>query len=354
MEKFGSPPVRIADVAKAAGVSPATVSRVLGGSTHKVNEATQAKVRKVAADLGYRVNSIARALRLSTTGAVGMVVPSIANPFFTELVEQVEHQLTSLEINLFLSDSRNDPEIEARKVKSLSNGAVDGVLVVPVHQTASEAAVAAAARAIPVVQLDRQITGLRIPWVGVEDRSGIRDIVTHLAQQGARSLGILTSTAASLSAAVRTSEVRAQAAQLGLALDDKHVLDTAFTIDAGIEAVDRLLEHGPLPDALVCIDDILAIGVLGGLRRRGIRVPEDVLLTGFDGIRYSWIMSPTLTTVRQPLERIAAEGVRLLADPEAARTGIQVALPGDLVIRESTTRPGPGSGDESQMRYSSS
>ncbi|NHB84412.1 LacI family transcriptional regulator [Tessaracoccus sp. HDW20] len=142
--------VRISDVAQAAGVSPATVSRVLGGSTHRVSAKTRAKVESTARALGYRVNPIARALRLSTTGSVGMVVPSIGNPFFTELVEAVEHQLAAARVNLYLCDARGDIEMEASRLKSLSNGAVDGILSVPLHETLSEPAASAAAARVPL------------------------------------------------------------------------------------------------------------------------------------------------------------------------------------------------------------
>lgn len=329
-------PVRLADVAEAAGVSTATVSRVLGRSDHRVNVQTRAKVEATARSLGYRVNPIARALRLSTTGSVGMVVPSISNPFFTELVEAVEHHLAAAKINLYLCDSRGDLELEASRLKSLSNGAVDGIIAVPLHASLSEPAVVSAAARVPVVQLDRQVQGLAVPWVGVEDRRGIRDIVGHLHKAGVRSLGMLTSTTASLSAGVRTDEVLIQAQALGMELLAEQTLDTQLSIEDGIAAASILVEAGPLPDAIICINDLVAIGLLNGLRRRGVSCPRDVFVTGIDGIRFSSIMVPTLTTVVQPLANIAAEGIRLLSDPLSSRTGITVALPGRLAVGEST------------------
>lgn len=337
MTKPESAPVRIADVAKAAGVSTATVSRVLGNSSHRVSADTQELVRAAATTLGYRVNPIARALRLATTGSVGMVVPSIANPFFTELVEEVEHVLAADQVNLYLCDARNDPEVEARRLKSLSTGAVDGILVVPVHPHDSEPAVSAAAARVPVVQLDRQVMGLRIPWVGVEDRSGIRDLISHLAEVGVRSMVVFTSIQASVSAAIRTTEIQIQAERCGIRLHEDDIFDLDLSLDAGTAGVNEVFEHRELPDALVCVDDVLALGAINAFLRKRIRVPQDILVTGFDDIRYASVLSPTLTTVHQPLERIAAEGIRLLADAESSKIGIQVALPGELKIRESTS-----------------
>lgn len=265
-----------------------------------------------------------------------MVVPSIKNPFFTELVDQVEQRLATDHINLYVCDARDSADQEATRLKSLSHGAVDGLLVVPVHPTGSEAALQSAGARVPLVQLDRRVANLRIPWVGVDDRPSIKDLVNHLVQQGARSLAVFTSTHASLSTVVRTSEVAKQAKTLGVQLRSDHILDVAFSIEEGATAADRLLATaGPLPDAVICVTDILAIGAASQLRRRGVRVPDDIMITGFDDIQFASVIAPTLTTIRQPIPEIAAEGVRLLKQRVGA-SGIRIAIPGILRIREST------------------
>ncbi|TRY16698.1 LacI family transcriptional regulator [Tessaracoccus rhinocerotis] len=332
-------PARLADVAEAAGVSTATVSRVLGGSPHKVSAATRELVEKTAARLGYRVNPIARALRSSLTRSVGMVVPSIRNPFFTELVEEVEHALSAHDLNLFLSDSRGSVELEAKRLRSMSSGTVDGILLVPCHAERSAPAMAAAVAQVPVVQLDREVPSLRIPWVGVEDRSGIRDVMAHLHERGVRSIAHVTSTESSLSAAVRTQEVIAEAARLGITLRPEHLIDGSFSIAEGHGAAELLLRSGEVPDAVVCTDDLLALGVVAGLQAGGRSVPGDVLVTGFDDIELASMMLPSLTTVRQPMELIAAEAVRLLTQGrDATRSGARITIPGTLQVRQ-TTQP---------------
>lgn len=331
--------MRLADVAAAAGMSVATVSRVLGGSSHKVNVATRRRVEAAAERLAYKANPIARALRLSMTGSIGIVVPSIGNPFFTELVEQVEHHLTGLDLNLYLCDARDSVELEARRLRSFAAGAVDGILIVPCHATESAPAVHEASQLVPLVQIDRQIPDLKIPWVGVEDTTGIHDIMHHLADLDVQSLALVTSMQSSLSSAVRTASVRSNAAELGISIAPNHVLDGRYSIEEGTIAAERLVALGGLPDAIVCADDLLAIGVIAGLRKHGFRIPEDVLVTGFDDVRFASYMVPSLTTVRQPLSRIAAEAVRLLQeDGDSTREGIRIALPGKLMVRGSTTR----------------
>lgn len=333
-------PARLADVAQAAGVSQATVSRVLGGSDHKVSAATSRRVRNAAKKLGYRVNPIARALRSSSTGSVGMVVPGITNPFFIELVDQVEQRLAAHGVNLYLCDARGSVEVEATRLKSLSNGLVDGVIVVPVHSTGSEPAIRAASNSVAVVQLDRQVESLRIPWVGVDDRPGIADLMAHLAERNVSSIAMFTNPSASLSATTRTNEVSSQAKKLGMMLQPEQIFDVGFSIEGGELAVEALMSSTQaLPDAVVCIDDILAIGAISEFRRREIVVPDDILVTGFDDIQFSSVVAPRLTTVRQPLAQIAAEGVRLLRNMSDARSGISVAIPGQLMVRESTGLP---------------
>lgn len=330
-------PPRLSDVAEAAGVSTATVSRVLGGSAHKVSASTKELVERTAARLGYRVNPIARALRSSLTRSVGMVVPSIRNPFFTELVEEVEHALSTHDLNLFLSDSRGSVELEAKRLRSMSAGTVDGILIVPAHAEGSAPAMASAVEQVPVVQLDREVPSLRIPWVGVEDRSGIRDIMAHLHERGVHSIAHVTSTDASLSAAVRTDEVSKEASRLGITLLPEHLIDATFSIADGRAAATQLMRSAKIPDAVVCTDDLLALGVVAGFQAEGRSVPGDVLVTGFDDIELASLMLPSLTTVRQPMELIAAEAVRLLTQGrESSRSGARVTIPGTLQIRRTT------------------
>lgn len=329
--------VRLTEVAEAAGVSTATVSRVLGRSSHKVSPRTRKAVLDAARELGYRVNPIARALRGSSTSAVGVVVPSITNPFFIELVEVLEHELSARDLNLYLCDSRDDVEIEARRLRSLT-GAVDGIIIVPCRAAESGVAIEDASAEMKVVQLDREVPHLHIPWVGVEDRGSMYKVMKHLRAVGVKTFGIVTSTEASLSSTVRTEAALAYGKDMGMTTSDRWILDRAYSIDEGIEAA-RVFAKIDLPDAIVCTDDIQAIGLVNGLERLGVSVPKDVLITGFDGIHLTSVLRPSITTVRQPFEDMAKEAVRLMtATEDGPDGGVRVAFPGKLCVRESTTR----------------
>ena len=330
----------IAVVAAEAGVSTATVSRVLTGSK-TVSAETSRRVLAAAEKLRYSGNSIAKALRQNATGNIGMLVPSISNPFFTSLVEQVEHHLAQAGLNLFLCDSRNDVATEATRLISLTQGSVDGILVSPCDATLSRPALERATRIVPIVQIDRRVADLGTDWVGLDDAHAMRIIAEHLAGRGVRTVAFVTSIMGSSSALDRLESTRRACTELGLDMPDDLVLDGDFSLEWGAQAADKLLDSGrALPDAIICSDDLIALGLSGGLAKRGVRVPQDVLITGFDDIEYASLNTPSLTTLRQPLTQIAAEAVRLLRENIANtdRANSHLALRGNLVVRQSTTR----------------
>lgn len=325
--------VTIADVAAHAGVSTATASRALSG-TRAVSGGALRKVTAAAEELGYTGNSIASSLRRSRTDTVGMVVPSIGNPFFTSLVENVEHALQSIGKQLFLCNSRQDPAIEAGHLRELVSRRVDGIIVSPCHGTQSAAAVATAAAAIPVVQLDRHVEKTPTDWVGIDDRHAMMLVLEHLHQRGARSAAFLSSTLTNSSTELRLAGFLEHAARLGISTREDHVLLGEYSVEWGRAATQRLVDQDDLPEALVCADDLIALGALDSLRRVGIEVPGQVRITGYDDIAFAGLVDPALTTVRQPRERIAAEAVRLLqAATRGAAGGMHVALLPELVVR---------------------
>jgi LacI family transcriptional regulator len=325
-----------------ATVAAATVSRVLTGSK-SVSAQTSARVLAAAEKLRYSGNSIAKALRQNSTGNIGMLVPSISNPFFTSLVEQVEHHLAQAGLNLFLCDSRNLVATEETRLRSLTQGSVDGILVSPVDENRSAAALQRASDIVPIVQIDRRVGAVDTDWVGLDDAHAMRLIAQHLADRGVRTVAFVTSIMGSSSALDRLQSARSSCAELGIAMPDDLVLDGDFSLEWGATAADGLLDSGrDLPDAIICSDDLIALGLSGRLAERGIRVPDDVRVTGFDDIEYASLNVPSLTTLRQPLTQIAAEAVRLLQEniQSADRAKTQLALRGELVVRKSTTRYG--------------
>ncbi|MFC3999353.1 LacI family DNA-binding transcriptional regulator [Nocardiopsis sediminis] len=332
--------VTIAQVAARAGVSTATVSRALSGN-RPVSAEIRRRVDAAARELGYAGNTIASALRRSRTDTVGMVVPSIRNPFFTSLVESVEHALHDQGRQLFLCDSRQDVAVEAGHLRSLAARQVDGIIISPCHGSGSTPAVEATAAAIPLVQLDRHVAGTNTDWVGVDDGASMRLVLEHLHAAGARSAAFISSTLTNSSTELRLAGFRRHAERLGMGTRDDWILLGEYSVEWGRRAAETLIAGSGLPDAIVCADDLIALGALRACRDHGVAVPADVQVTGYDDIDFAALCEPALTTVSQPRDRIAAEAVRLLdAAAGAGATAAHIALAPSLVVRQSTA-PAP-------------
>jgi len=330
--------VTLSDVARRAGVSAATVSRVMT-SSRPVGRDVEARVRRAADELGYSGNGIARALRTRRTDTVGMVVPSILNPFFTTLVDSLENALQAEGKQLLLCDSRQDAAVEAGHLRSLIERHVDGIVVSPVHDTESAVAVAASARSVPLVQLDRRVDVPGTDWVGLDDAEAMKLVMTHLAAAGARSAAFVTSELTNSSTTLRLRGFRQWSRRLGIREVADGVVLGDYSVDSGDAAARRLLASDDRPDAIVCADDLIAMGVLRAARETGVSVPDDLQVTGFDDIVFASYVTPALTTLAQPTDRMASEALRLLSLRGAAGDaagGAQVSFAPRLVARQST------------------
>lgn len=326
--------VTMREVADAAGVSVATVSRVLNGS-RPVNDAARRSVHRAVEDLGYRRNLVASSLRRQRTRSVAVVVPHIANPYFPRLIQAIERGLAADEHQLLIADSQDDPAVERDRVAALADRQVDGLLLVPCHERDSAASLAGIA--LPSVLVDRSIAGLAADRVGSDDLAGMRAVVAHLRATGRRRLAFVGAAPDTSTARQRLEAFRAEVGT------DAAVWLGDYSLDWGRQAAAALLEAtagGPdgLPEAVVCGNDLVAIGVVRGLRDAGVALPGTVAVTGYDDVGFAEVCDPPLTTVRQPVDAIGATAVRLLldradgADPPARER----RLAPELVIRAST------------------
>lgn len=328
--------ITIKDVAERAKVSVATASRVLSGG-QRVSPELSSRVRKAARDLGYRHNAIARALRFGTTASVGMIVPEIGNPFFPSLVEAVERTLNQTGRDLLLCDSQQDSEMELRRARTLVARQVDGLIIIPVSASSSAAMLEEIGPQLPVVQLDRYVEGYLGDWVGIDNALGISLAVNHVVSLGAKRVVFASATPESSAASHRLAGFTDAAERHTFVSVDPPLLGT-FSAEWGREVALQLLSNDSLPDAIVCGNDEIAVGLLGEFHRAHVRVPEDIMVTGFDDIRFAGLADPPLTTVRQPHEMIATECLRLLATRIAdADLPVQrIAIAPSLIVREST------------------
>ena len=302
--------VLLADVAAVAGVSLATASRALSGGKG-VSAGAVAAVSAAVEQLGYRRDRVAQALRARSTGLVGIVVPRVSNPFFAEMVEALESALRHEELEMILADSRGSVDEEARRVQTLIDHQVDALILIPTDHHASAPALRFARASGPVVQIDRQVDGLANDYVGVDNALGIRAILEHVVDVGARNVTFVSDTAFSSTGHRRLDAFEIEVRRVKQLVAGPPLLGT-FSVEFGREAVRQLLRRRRLPDAIICGADIIALGVVRELSDCGIDVPGQVKVTGFDGILFAEYSDPPITTACQPVEAIACEAVGLL------------------------------------------
>jgi len=327
--------VTIREVADAAGVSTATVSRTLSG-VQTVDPQLAERVRRSAESLGYRANRVAQALRRQSTQTVGVVVPDITSPLFPAMIQVIERELRLAGLSLLLCDAGSDVATEAELVRDLFGHQVDGLMISPCDRVASQPAVRLAASRIPVIQIGRQaVAGL--PYVEVDQADAMGQVIDHLTVQGCRSFAYISAGPEIPAARERLDAFTARVRPLDPAAAGRTYLGD-YSVAWGREAA-RLLARGPLPDAVVCASDQGALGALQALRAHGVRVPGDVAITGFDDTVLAEACEPRLTTVRQPLRELGAQAVTALrAAIGPAGTPRSAVLKAELVIRGSSRR----------------
>ncbi len=331
---------RLQDVAERSGVSVATVSRVLNDTQH-VDVALARRVRVAAEQLGYRANLLARGLRRQRSDIVGLVVPQAGNPFFAALMQAASRHLQTHDRTVLVADAEDDTALEARVMTRLADYGIDGMLLAPVSERDSGAAASVVGERVPVVFLDRAAHGVDADVVRIDQRAGIDLVLDHLADELGPAPQTRFVSASPLDSVARArDEAYRRATRDGRVRDEQPAMLGAFTVDWGREAAAQLLAHGPLPHAVVCGNDLIALGVVATLTDRGVSVPHDVAVTGFDDVGFAQLSSPTLTTVRQPLDELAERAsalleARIVGEPGPTREEV---LPPTLIARDSTRR----------------
>ncbi len=336
--------VTVEDVARRAGVSTATVSRTINGTAH-VAQDTLERVRAAIDELAFHPNPSAQNLRRQRTRNIALVTPSIVNPFFPELVASVHPEAERRGYSLLLIDAEQ-PEREAARVAR--SRLVDGILLVAsAHgRTAGDDAVGPH---VPVVAFDREPAGASSAVVQCDNVAGSAAVVEHLLALGHTRVAHLRGPVGLDVAEQRAAGYRAAHAARGLAVDDALVVAGDFGEDSGFALTLALLDLPQPPTAVFAANDLMAIGVIAAGRQRGLQLPGDLSVAGFDGINLGRYTHPTLTTYVQPVAAIAERAVRILLDAveagppapphPARRRPPTMRLPGELVVRGSTAPP---------------
>jgi len=350
--------VRLSDIAGRAGVSVKTVSNVVHGYPH-VSTETRARVQRIIDELGYQPNLSARGLRQGRTGLVALALPWLSQPYFAELASEVVAEAGELGWTVLVDQTDGRPEQERDAAAGLRGHLIDGLILSPV--ALDVAALSRSAADIPLVLLGERDGPGPVDRVGVDNVAAASAATAHLLGRGGRRVAAIGLQGPDRSAS-GVAALRRRGYERTLR-DAGHRVDPSLTPEVfgygrthGAAAMRRLLDLRDPPDAVFCFNDTLALGALRTLADRGVRVPHDVAVVGFDDIEETRYSIPTLTTMAPNKRAIARTAVRLLAERIDRRREVVGALPArdvriphHLVVRESTSgaddRAGPRAGE---------
>jgi LacI family transcriptional regulator/LacI family repressor for deo operon, udp, cdd, tsx, nupC, and nupG len=326
------------EVAQRAKVSIATVSRVLNKSDKVVPE-TRATVEQALRDLGYRPSRVARRLRMNTGHAhlVGLIIPDIQNPFYAEIARGVEDAAYAREYALLLCNSDENVEKERFYLDVMRAESVDGIVLPPFDET-DLAVVAMVKSGMPVVCVDRSLSKVKTDLVEVDNYQGALDAVKHLIEKGHKSIGLIEGRSeVSTSRERRRGYLDALAAH-GLTARKEHMRAGDFKQESGRVLANELLDLRKPPTALFVCNNLMTVGALAALHHRGLRIPQEMALVGFDDFPWAEALDPPPTVVRQPAYEVGRQAMELLLRRimEPDRPPVTVRLLPELVIRRST------------------
>jgi LacI family transcriptional regulator len=326
--------IRLADVAELAGVSTATVSRVLNG-LGPTSEAVRVRVLRAAKELDYHPNWLARSLRAQRTNTVGLVLPDIENPFFTSVVKGAERAAGARGWNLILCNSDEDLAREETLVSTLADRRIDGLLLCPA--AGPHGYLSRYHGHLPIVAVNRMLDDEAIPAVTADNQQGAYEAAAHLLAKGLRPLALLLGTPALSTTEARLAGCRRAASEVRLPPGDLR-LKTAFgRTTQGYKAAVECLDETPRPRAIFAFNNLMAEAALLAIRHAGLRCPEDVALIGFDDFRSAAAMSPPLTVVEQDPVGMGEKAVEILSDVmgAGAPVAMNTVLPTRLLLRAS-------------------
>ncbi len=326
-------PVTVQDVSRQSGVSTATVSRVINQSP-KVRPATRVRVLKAIRELGYMRNHSARALARQRTDTIGVVFPGIDSGFFSEVLKGINEYAVSRDYHLMVAFSQGLPDEHDRVAEYLQAGRVDALILMNLGMS-DQFIRQASQRELPIVLIDRPVKDARVASVMIDNISGADAAMSHLLALGYERIAILNGPDGTIDAEQRFQGCQRAAKRAGVTLNKDLVWPGTFFWESGYELMKHWLDSGKtLPEAMFALNDPMAMGVMEAMRERGLSVPKDMALVGFDDVQAARHLG--LTTVHSPMRemgRAASEAAISLVT--GGRTRLERVLPTELVIRRS-------------------
>ena len=339
-------PVTIKDIAKIAGVSHTTVSRALHDSP-VIAPNTIHRIKTIAGDLGYLPSAMGRGLKTRQTRALGVIVSSLADPFWSEVMQGIDAVLHPAGYSLIISASRRDKQREKEIVRAMGERRVDGVIMCsppfdPEHGRSLHN------YGLPMVVVNNQSAEDIQYSVYHDNEYGTRQVVRHLIDLGHRKIAFLGNQQGGRTTMERESGYRAEMQAAGLPIPEGYVvMGPENTPAGGCSAAQQLIALPEKPTAIVCYNDLMAVGVYSALYFAGLSVPRDLSVAGFDNLLISAFLTPPLTTFSQPMHQLGMEAARLLLSLLEEHGGESpvpqqaICVRGELLVRGSTQAPPP-------------
>jgi LacI family transcriptional regulator len=329
------------DVAVHANVSISTVSYVMNG-TGPVSADRRARILNSVRELDYIPNESARNLKRQSASTIGLVVPDLSNQFFSLLASGAAHAAAARDVLVVLCSSENTEEAESSNARLLRSQRVDGVVYLTgFHE--SPTSLLELQSLGPVVLVDERVPGADLPAVLAEGRRGARDVAAHVVALGHKRFTCIAGPSALWTAEQRLAGYREALALGGFDPDTMEVLVGDYRMESGFELAKKALNVPALtrPTALLCANDMMAIGALEYCRASGLNVPADVSVVGFDDVPMAPLLSPRLTTVRQPAREMGVHAAELLLDliRGDAKPDSPKSFPVEVIVRESAAAP---------------
>ena len=329
----------IADVAREAGVSVSTVSHVVN-RTRRVAPATSQAVQAAIDLIGYHPNVLARSLKTASTQSVGIAMSAIANAYFIDIICAIEAECARLGMMVFLSDTQDNPDRELAVVTALHQRRVDGVILAPSADPERRALAYLGNARVPCVLVDRT-PDPAFDQVGVNNREAMQALVEHVAGLGHRRIGYVGGHPGFQTTLERIDGYRKSVQRLGLTFDERYLVTGSDSSNSATNATHALLSLEQPPSAIVAGNNMATVGAMRAIRARGLRVPQDISIVGFDDFEWADCFEPRLTLVAQPCEEIGRRAAILLMERIAAPDGLRRSLRLDarLIVRDSCARP---------------
>lgn len=328
--------VTIKDISKAAGVSIASVSNVLNGNYGFVSESTKNKILKIAKELNYKPNRLARGLVKNKTNIIGLIITDIANPFFGELAKWIENKADSFGYNLILCNTNDDKNKVDSYVDVLIEYSVDGVIVTGDDNFLSKHILQLKDFNIPLVSIDLDL-GNDVYSVNVGNLEGSFIATEHMIKNGHRNIAFIGGEGTQGSRNLRLDGYLKALRQYDIPVNYDLIKIGNYQMETGYLYAKLLIENGKKFSAIVCGNDLIAFGAMNAIKDKGLKVPRDVSLIGYDDIFLTTIMDPRLTSIKQPLSEISSYAVEVLVkliNKEEVEEKVKYVTP-KLVERES-------------------